>query len=394
MDPTERQNLEDRLKRALWSFFAGDALSSPTHWYYGGKSQIVSEYGHPIQDYTKPNRHLSGSILNKSDPNGGGRAKSAFFGGGGAATKDVTIIGDVINHGKLPFWSPGKSYHYHLTLQKGELTLEASLARVLMKSIVANNGRFDADHFRTAYVEFMQTPGSHNDTYASTCHRMFFANLIFRKIDPKDCPDNDQHNVDTIDGLVLPTIAALANLGSGVGESSASATACAGVTRRSSVLGEVAGLWSKVVLAAFGDDERDESSSSSSCLSDALSAFAEQTIRRRPNARVKESSTMSACYLGQSLPGLVDMVAKYSDGSSNRAGGERVWEGLLANANVGGENVHRGSIMGAVLGARASDPLPAKLIDGLYAKDDLEREIDAFVKAVLTRPQRKRQEKK
>ena len=385
MEPTKRKNLEERLKRALWSFFAGDALSSPTHWYYGGKSQVVSEYGHPIQDYTKPNKRLSGSILNKSDPNGGGRTKSILFGGGSAAVKDVSIIGDVINHGKLPFWAPGKSYHYHLSLQRGEITLEASIARVLMKSIVANGGKFDADHFRTAYMKFMQTPGSHNDTYASTCHRMFFANLVFRKLDPKDCPDNDQHNVDTIDGLVLPTITALASVGNGSGSATASATACAGVTRRSSVLGEVAGLWSKVVLAAFADDNPDESPSSS-CFSDALSSFAEQTIRRRPNARVKDASTMSACYLGQSLPGLVDMVAKYSD-DSKRVRGERVWEGLLANANVGGENVHRGSVMGAILGARASGPLPAKLIDGLYAKDDLEKEIDAFVEAVLPKPQ-------
>jgi hypothetical protein len=56
----------------------------------------------------------------------------------------------------------------------------------------------------------MTTPGSHNDAYASTCHRMFFANMVHRKLPPVDCPDNDKHNVDTIDGLVLPSITALA----------------------------------------------------------------------------------------------------------------------------------------------------------------------------------------
>ena len=29
----------------------------------------------------------------------------------------------------------------------------------------------------TRYINFMTTPGSHNDTYAGTCHRIFFANL-------------------------------------------------------------------------------------------------------------------------------------------------------------------------------------------------------------------------
>ena len=367
-----RKEIQNRLKGALWGFFAGDALASPTHWYYGGSSQIVSEYGHPIRDYTKPNEHLAGSILNKSDPNGGGRSKSF----GGSKKNQLSIIGDVINHGKLSYWSPRQAYHYHATLQKGENTLEASLARVLMKSIVATNGSFDPDHFRNAYVEFMQTKGSHNDTYASTCHRMFFANLIFNKLPPKDCPDNDSHNVDTMDGLVLPTIVALAGLKQpndpSVGQLSG---ACAGVTRKSQVLEDTASRWSKVVLGAFGSD---------SCFSESLSNFSKQTIRRSPNSRVRDASTMSACYLGSSLPGLIDLVAKYAPTNQDSNSGETVWNALLANANVGGENVHRASIMGALLGARAGhDALPTKLIDGLYAKNDLEQEIEAFVNAIL-----------
>lgn len=131
--------------------------------------------------------------MNKSDLNGGGRAK----GGKDSSGRAVTIIGDVINHGKQDLWRPGQDIHYHATLQAGENTLEVSIARVLMKSIVSNGGTFNADHFRTSYVTFMTTPGSHNDAYASTCHRMFFANMIFKKLPPKDCPDNDSHNVDT-----------------------------------------------------------------------------------------------------------------------------------------------------------------------------------------------------
>ena len=183
-------SLESRLRGALWGFFAGDALAMPTHWYYGGLPQIQRDYGRlGIQDYTAPVHNLPGSILNKSNVNGGGR--------GSYSTKGKSIIGDVINHGKHHLWDPALNVHYHATLKKGENTLEAQLARVLMKSIVDNGGIFQPDHFRQAYIQFMTTPDSHNDTYASTCHRMFFANLIFRKLDPKDCPDNDGHNVDT-----------------------------------------------------------------------------------------------------------------------------------------------------------------------------------------------------
>ena len=57
----------------------------------------------------------------------------------------------MIAHGKKNYWRPDGSFHYHATLAKGENTLEASLARVLMRSVTAKRG-FDADHFRAAYV--------------------------------------------------------------------------------------------------------------------------------------------------------------------------------------------------------------------------------------------------
>ena len=192
MPPT----VEARLRGALWGLFAGDALAAPTHWYYGGARQIEADYGRGgITGYTKPRGNLTGSIMNKSNLNGGGRGR--WEGG-------RTVIGDVINHGKKDLWHPSKSVHYHATLAAGENTLEAQLCRVLMRVVVARGGAFDADAFRDAYVEFMTTPGSHNDAYASTCHRMFFANREQGRA-PRDCPDNDGHNVDTIDGLVLPT---------------------------------------------------------------------------------------------------------------------------------------------------------------------------------------------
>jgi ADP-ribosylglycohydrolase len=86
---------------------------------------------------------------------------------------------------------------------------------------------------------------------------------------------------------------------------------------------------------------------------------------------------MTACYLTQSIPSLLDMIAKYLPGRD-------VWKALLANANVGGESVHRGSLFGAILGARTGDSaLPAHLKDGLFHRGDLEKEIDDFVKTVL-----------
>ena len=154
---------EERLRGALWGLFAADALAAPSHWYYGGASQIRADYGvRGITGYTKPVTQLRGSIMNKSNISGAGR---------GAWSASKSIIGDVINHGKKELWHPTKSIHYHATLEAGENTLEASLVRVLMRSVVSQGGTFDPDVFRADYVSFMQEPGSHNDAYASTCHR-------------------------------------------------------------------------------------------------------------------------------------------------------------------------------------------------------------------------------
>jgi ADP-ribosylglycohydrolase len=355
--------MESRLRGALWSFFSGDALAAPSHWYYGGAAQIQQDYGGPITDYTKPKLELRGSILNKSDINGGGR--------GSFSESGISVIGDIINHGKKDYWSPQKSIHYHATLQKGENTLEAQLARVLMKSIVANRGTFDANHFRNAYIKFMTTPGSHNDTYASTCHRMFFKNLKILNLPPEECPDNDGHNVDAVDLLVLPTIAAMtASTKEQAGEVAA---ATAAVTRKSSQM-RVCRAWGELVYDSLYE-ENDKN------MDQHLKECAKQAgLGRVPSPRGADQ--MTACYLSSSFPATLDTLAKYIPIRD-------AWTGLVANANVGGENVHRGSILGAVLGARAGyEQLPTKLIDGLYDKDDLSKEIEEFVHAV----QRKQEE--
>lgn len=357
--------MESRLRGALWGFFAGDSLAAPSHWYYGGAGQVQRDYGR-ITGYVKPVTQLPGSILNKSNINGGGR-------GSFSKTKEgVSIIGDIINHGKRDYWAPSKQIHYHATLQAGENTLEAQIARVLMKSIVANGGKFNPNHFREAYMSFMTTPGSHNDVYASTCHRMFFANLVLKKLDPTDCPDNDMHNVDTIDGLILPTISALAAAASGgsAEDVADAAASTASVTRRSATLEGMSRVWSQLVMKSIQEDS--DSKMVGTHLMECAQAMG---LRSKPSAR--NSDQVTACYLSQSLPSTLDMVAKYTPRGD-------AWTGLLANANVGGENVHRGSILGAILGARASNErLPQELKGGLFNRQELEKEIDEFVKAVM-----------
>lgn len=358
--------LQSKLQAALWGFFSGDALSAPTHWYYGGVRQVQADYG-SLDDYVSPKQELPGSILNKSNTNGGGRGRFS-------KTNGISIIGDVINHGKWDLWNPRKSTHYHATLQAGENTLEASLARVLMKSIVSNNGKFHQDHFRKAYMDFMTTPGSHNDTYASTCHRMFFANWKFYGKDPIDCPDNDGHNVDTIDGLILPTITALAySTNPNREEAYEAIQQTIAVTRNSRSLEQMSKPLADLIWDVLKNDGQENETLRTSFNKAAKSMGL-------PKPRISRQDGISACYLHSSLPPLFDMMLKYATSIPND-----VWTGVLANANAGGENVHRGSILGAILGGAATmENIPTtKMIDGLYHKDELTKEIDAFVACIM-----------
>jgi len=221
-----RKASADRVGGALWGMLIGDALAMPTHWFYGGERQVKNMYAREITGYVKPVQALPGSIMNLSSTSGGGRGSSKG-----------DIVGTVINHGKKQYWTPTGSFHYHCTLQAGENTLEAQLCRLVMRSFAEKEGNFDPDSIRKNYVDFMTTPGSHNDCYASTCHRMFFANLQ-KGIPPERCPDNDNHNVDVIDGLAMtvPVALALAQR-MPTTEVQKQAMACAALTRQSNVLG-------------------------------------------------------------------------------------------------------------------------------------------------------------
>ena len=391
------QLIANRLRHALWALLAGDALAAPTHWFYGGFQQIQAIYGpQGIVNYTQPTFNLPGSILNKSNLNGGGRSSR---GGIIKRKHKPNVVGDVILHGKQDYWAHHRQIHYHATLQAGETTLEGTLCRVLWRNLTSTAGRFEAANFRQAYIQFMTTPGSHNDTYASTCHRMFFANLVHHQLDPVDCPDNDNHNVLTIDGLVLPTVTALTTAailghhsksGDNQGIDDAwqdtvgqAASATVAVTRKSKALEKAAYHWGVFLGRALLRSESAGSTTVSSLPTLVHLLAHDLDLPRPPHPR----NTLTACYLDSALPALLDQLLLASNGQT-------IWKALLDNANTGGENVHRGACLGATLGlffenencmdndGTQAPPLP-DFARGLYQAEEIQNEIEAFVDVVL-----------
>jgi len=76
---------------------------------------------------------------------------------------------------------------------------------------------------------------------------------------------------------------------------------------------------------------------------------------------------MTACYIQNSFPALLHFAYKYAENPE---------AAILANANAGGENVARGSVLGALMGAaHGMNGFPAWSKTGLKAAKEIEHEI-------------------
>ena len=262
---------------------------------------------------------------------------------------------------KKQFWLRGGNFHYHHGMSAGENTLDALVTRLLTQSII-KQGVIDTDDYRNRYISFLTTPGSHNDTYAGTCHRMFFKNLR-DGVPPKDCPDNDTHNVDAIDALMVLPPVILANIhNSEVVRSNAIKDAIQ-TTRKSQVVLKYATLYSNMLLSILleGATMQEVAVKAGSALGYDVAA----------QVRKSNGDPMVACYIDSSFPALLQFVYKY---------GEQGLEPLLlASTNAGGENVGRGSLLGALAGARyGKSAIPNTLLDGLVLSNELQAESTQF----------------
>ena len=79
----------------------------------------------------------------------------------------------------------------------------------------------------------------------------------------------------------------------------------------------------------------------------------------------------SACYITDSWPSVLFLASKYLEDPK---------KALLVNANLGGDNVHRGAVLGTILGLVR--PLEAvSFFNQLIENEALTREIEMFCKS-------------
>lgn len=235
-----------------------------------------------------------------------------------------------------------------------------------MKACVDNAS---PEEFLDRYIKFMRTPGSHNDTYASTAHRMFFKNLMDKK-KPLECADNDGHNTDAIDALTLTVPVILSNIDTAPDNRNKLVKQYVSLTRKTDALDRYLVNFSDLLVNVVkGRDLRD-------AVADAFLALQQDGVGRKKLTikdwvdRQGNSDPMVACYIDSSYPALLHFAYKY---------GTNPEQAVLASANAGGENVARGSLLGALLGAaHGAGPFPS-WSKKLYQQKEIDEEIAKFV---------------
>ncbi len=292
-------------------------------------------------------------------------------------------------------------YHYHHGLGAGDNTLAAHLVRVLMRSIVANRG-YDQDTFLEAFVEHMTTPGRNRDPYSEIYVRHWFEN--WTRGMPAYASADYQRRVWSIGshgGLIRPLVLSLLSgsdyQAAGVAiehhnlthrsENNVSALSVLIPLFRALVSGEDPATTTEAfarqvrtpkvtgaqLYKAYRDHggpggiPRDEMWRFHTDLAEsdfdvaALNAdTAEGDVVRKVFA--------TACYPEHGVPLMLSIAHRH---------GFEPEAALLANANAGGDNVHRGMVLGLLAGA--AQPVPESLRTGLTDHAEIDSEIEAFL---------------
>ena len=330
--------MSDPLHGMVWGSFIGDALAMPVHWYYD-RAALHRDYG-TVRDYLPPRNPHPGSILWRSEYTA------------------LNARGEIL-HDQAQYWGR-RDIHYHQFLRAGENTLNLQLAKVLMESLVAR-GSYEPDGYLQRYIEFMLTPGQHRDTYVEECHRKFFT-AYARGAAPRKCAGSDIH----IGGLAHVGILC-AFLASDAKAARAAVREHITLTHRSDeVLAAGDALAQILCDTAAGGDLRTAIFQHGA---DWFSKRKAEQWSREPDEVVIGHRVSPACYIADAFPASLYLAWKYAGDFES---------GVIANANVGGDNCHRGAVVGALLGAAVGESgIPPRFIGELHGTGPLRAQIES-----------------
>jgi len=360
-----------RAKAALQTFFVGDSLSMPVHWFYQ-PAEILKAFPDGIRTlYDAPEHHPS-SIMSLHSTRAGGRSSKK-------STNSQEIVGDVILKGKRQYWGVSNQ-HYHRGMAAGDNTLNLCCARLLIRGLIKQK-MYNPDHFLQDYIEFMTADEPrHPDTYAESYHRAFFANHSSGK-PPSQCA-GVTHDTPSIGGLI--TLAPLAILellcGRDVEQVKNTCRKHLFCTHPDETLALVSDSFVTLMHELLFRDSNTDALPMIYKAGRSLPGvnIEKLTVNAISDLQVIGGKYSSACYITDSWPGVLYLAAKYPTD---------IPTALEANALVGGDNAHRGAILGCILGlmnAQTND----SLFNQLLHSDAISTEVDQLLDLTLDTPAR------
>ena len=314
-------------QKAFLGSLVADAVAMPVHWYYDTDA-LDKDYG-TLREYTAPRSPHRDSILWRS------------------RYSPRNERGDIL-HEQAKYWGQ-RGVHYHQFLKAGENTLNFKLALELHSHVVAS-GTYKPESWADRYIECMLEPGWHRDTYAEEYHRAFFDNYAQGKM-PTRCGIDDIH----IGGLsqIPALLAALEQIGiTELSEQLNLVDAHVQLTHRNQHVAEAAEALTRMLYGLTSGLSVGDVLDQSTHFGRKTASF--ETWSNFPDRTVVGRYLSPACYLPESFTASLYLTWKYSDDFS---------AGVLANAHCGGDNCHRGAVVGSLLGA--ANGIPEKWLRGL-----------------------------
>ena len=344
---------KNKATAALQIAFIGDALAMPVHWYYR-PADILKAFPGGIKNFEDaPDFHPS-SIMSLHSTRQGGRTTRSQH--------QPEVVGDVILKGRQRYWREANQ-HYHQGMKAGENTLNAHCARLVLRCLASGYSR---ETFLDEYVRFMcAEPPSHPDTYAESYHRGFFANYIQGK-PVFECAATT-HDTASVGGLVTVSSLAIVRAyhGYALSDIQKEARAHLALTHPGEELAHICDFYVELVVRLLTCD----SHTGPDILEDIARRSANLTLsalQKKSDMEVVGGQFSSACYISDSWPSILYFAFRY---------GSHPVQALIANTNVGGDNVHRGFVLGTILGL-INGRTPGSLFSQLHDTKALQQEIN------------------
>eukprot|EP00980_Cylindrotheca_fusiformis_P011023 scaffold2533_cov137-Cylindrotheca_fusiformis.AAC.11 len=408
---------KNRVAGSLYGLLVGDAIGMPVHWFYSPQ-EMRADYGE-INGMTAPKKT---------------HAESVVQGMSYAGTVDIL-------HDKAQYYAGNQTteegkeeqVHYHGSLEKGQNTVNACIARLAMRYIGESNAGhkdlYDPDEFQERFVEYMKTKPdptndkgqlkNHNDIYLDIYIRQFFE-MVSKGTKLRDCAQYQRDvriHHRALDAVVMsiPIIAAYANepeawvVGRAVEHHMLTHRSVTVTATVSVLVPLLLSLWKGAELkpaldAAMeklrppkitGRELRDSYVDGGGPYNIPKQEKWKQHMELRNESTKdfihslvatvqddedalgwgdKENSRLAvACDCEQAFTGVLYLAYKYGTDDPKKA--------FLQNARLGGHTTSRGSVLGAILGAaHGAEALP--FLDDLCAKDTIDSEISALVATI------------